>query len=111
APTKKSSDRLSAEMGLPPFSQRRGGDWRAASYIRSAAATETLRLSTAPYIGIATSSSQAARVPDESPRPSPPSTSATGGTSRASKSGRAPSASAPTTRTPALLSQRSTLTR
>src|SRR5690606_5907468 len=81
-----------------------------ASYIITAAATETFRLSTWPYIGIAASASHASRVDGRKPRPSPPSTSAIGGTSERPNNG-SPSASAPTTRTPALLSQRSTLPR
>src|SRR5690606_39613866 len=75
-----------------------------------AAATDTLRLSTWPYIGIAPSASHASRVDGLRPLPSPPRTSAIGGTSSRSKSGR-PLGSAPTTCTPALLSHLSTLPR
>jgi len=51
---------------------------RSASYKHTPLATETFRLSTAPRIGIATSSSQVLRVSWRRPAPSAPSTSASG---------------------------------
>ena len=52
--------------------------WRAASYRHTPLATETLRLSTAPFIGRWTSSSQLRAVSWRMPRPSAPRTSASG---------------------------------
>ena len=52
--------------------------WRAASYRQTPLATETLRLSTAPFIGRWTSSSQVRAVSWRRPLPSAPKTSATG---------------------------------
>ena len=50
--------------------------WRKASNRQTPAATETLRLSTAPAMGMRTSSSQCLRVSWRMPAPSAPSTSA-----------------------------------
>ena len=58
-----------------PGTQRR---WRSASYRHTPAATLTFRLSTAPAMGMRTSSSQCRRVSWRMPLPSAPSTSATG---------------------------------
>ena len=52
--------------------------WRSASYRHTPLATDTLRLSTAPCMGMLTSSSQVLRVSWRMPSPSAPSTRATG---------------------------------
>src|SRR5947207_8871124 len=52
--------------------------WRTASYSSIPAATDTLRLSTAPSCGSLTRKSQVCRVRSRKPVPSAPSTSTTG---------------------------------
>ena len=75
---RESDARLGERTSARAVGQPQPRRCRSASYRHTPAATETFRLSTAPAIGMRTSSSQVLRVSWRRPAPSAPSTRATG---------------------------------